>query len=197
VNRLKHVIVIMGTPGVGKTSIASSLASRIHAKNMNLGILAKTKGYILGNDPERDSLIVDTKRLSEHLKEVVRGLDGDVVIEEHYAHEVVPKNLIKIAFVLRRNPIILEKILTERGFNRRKVLENVAAEILDVCLFDAIKTYGKKLVCEIDVAEKSVEEVVNELMEVLENRKSCSVGIVDWIRDLEQAGKIEDYLSWL
>ena len=196
-NKLKHVIVIMGTPGVGKTSISSSLASRIHAKYMNLGTLAKTKGYILGSDPERDSLIVDIKRLSEHLKEVVRGLDGDVVIEEHYAHEVVPKNLIKIAFVLRRNPIILEKILTERGFDRKKVLENVAAEILDVCLFDAINAYGKKLICEIDVAEKSVEEVVNELMEVLENRKSCSVGIVDWIGDLEQAGKLDDYLSWL
>jgi len=55
----------------------------------------------------------------------------------------------------------------------------------------------KKLICEIDVAEKSVEEVVNELMEVLENRKSCSVGIVDWIGDLEQAGKLDDYLSWL
>ncbi len=196
-NKLKHVIVLMGTPGVGKTSIASSLASRIHARYINLGTLAKTNGYILGNDPERDSLIVDIKRLSEHLKEVVLGLNCDVIIEEHYAHEVVPKNLIRIAFVLRRNPIILEKILTERGFDRRKVLENVAAEILDVCLFDAIKTYGKKLVCEIDVARKSVEEVVSELIEMLEKKRSCSIGIVDWIRNLEQAGKIEDYLSWL
>jgi len=186
----------MGTPGVGKSSLATHLASKIQATHIDLGTFAEINGCISGKDLERDTLIVDTKKLSFHIKEVCQSLGGNVVIEGHYAHEVVPKNLVSKVFVLRKNPMILEKVLTEKGFSRKKVMENVVAEILDVCLFDAIKTYGKRKVCEIDVTGKSIETVVNELIDVLDGKKKCSIGVVDWIQELEGEGKIEDYLGW-
>lgn len=73
-------------------------------------------------------------------------------------------------------------------------MENLAAEALDVCLYDAIKRCGVKKVCEIDVTSKSVGEVVEEILEVLSGSRECRVGVVDWLGKLESEGKLDEYL---
>ena len=195
-----RVIVITGTPGVGKTTVAEALATRLKALHLSLGDLVRDEDLVLGVDEERRTLIADLKRLSKRVRDIICGASQDVVVEGHYAPDVVPHSLVSYAFVLRRDPDDLRVKLEERGFKERKVLENVASEILDVCLISAVKEYGAELVDEIDVTHMSVEEVVEEALGVLRGRKEAKVGKVDWLGRLEEDGRLRkflDQLNWL
>jgi broad-specificity NMP kinase len=72
--------------------------------------------------------------------------------------------------------------------------ENLQAEIIDICLGEAIEVHAGR-VCELDVTGKTVEEVVGEILDVLEKRKNCFVGIVDWMGTLEVEGILDEYLK--
>ena len=122
-------------------------------------------------------------------------MEGTIIIDGHYASAVVPKKEVDRAFVLRRDPRDLKKTLEERGYGEKKVHENVAAEILDACLWDTISDCGLNKVCEIDVSSKTVNETVEWIILVLDNKKKCKVGIVDWLGTLEKAGQLENYLK--
>jgi broad-specificity NMP kinase len=62
-------------------------------------------------------------------------------------------------------------------------------------LVDALNVHGGGEVCELDVSGKNVEEIVKEILAVLEGRKKCCVGIVDWLGKLESEGVLDDYLK--
>jgi broad-specificity NMP kinase len=72
----------------------------------------------------------------------------------------------------------------------------LASEILDVCLFEALREHEKEKVCEVDVTGKTVDSVMTEILAVLENRKKCRVGCVDWLGMLEAQGVLDDYLKF-
>lgn len=134
-------------------------------------------------------------RLSKRVREIIRSSPKDVVIEGHYAPDVVPSSLASHVFVLRRDPDDLKVKLEERGFKERKVLENVASEVLDVCLFSAVKKYGVDKVDEIDLSYMSVEEAVEEIIQVLNGQRPMKVGKVDWLGKLEEEGRLEKLLN--
>lgn len=146
-------------------------------------------------DEERDTLIADLERLSRRVQEIILSSDRDVIIEGHLAPHVVPPEHVTIAFVLRRNPEELKHILESRNYSERKVAENLAAEILDVCLHDAVNRFGIKKVCEVDVTSRDAENVAREILDVLNGLRECRIGIVDWLSKLETEGKLEEYLK--
>ena len=76
-------------------------------------------------------------------------------------------------------------------------MENLAAEILDVCLFDAVDVCGVEKLCEMDTTSKSPEEVVDEIISVIKGERKPEVGIVDWLGMLESEGILDDYLKEL
>ncbi|MFA5365848.1 MAG: hypothetical protein WC325_11765, partial [Candidatus Bathyarchaeia archaeon] len=73
--------------------------------------------------------------------------------------------------------------------------ENLAVEILDVCLWDSVNACGANKVCEIDVSNKTVDDVVDELVFVLKENQTCSYGAVDWLTVLELSGQLDEYLK--
>jgi adenylate kinase len=95
---------------------------------------------------------------------------------------------------LRRNPKELKGFMERCGYVDSKLWENLQAEIVDVCLVEAIQTQQGK-VCELDVTGLSVDEVVRMILDVLDERKACYVGIVDWLGILEQEGLTDRYLK--
>jgi broad-specificity NMP kinase len=80
------------------------------------------------------------------------------------------------------------------GFSGRKLWENLASEILDVCLCDALNVYEEKKVCELNVSGKNAEEIVCELLDILNCSRKCRVGVVDWLGKLESEGLLEEFL---
>ncbi|PVX24269.1 MAG: hypothetical protein CW691_08150 [Candidatus Bathyarchaeum sp.] len=166
--KIRTVILVTGTPGVGKTTVSQKLASKRDASYIGITELVKSENLVTSVDEERKTLIADTKKVSERLQEILAQLDEEIIVEGHYAVDVVPKKEVNIVFVLRRDPHELKNVLTNRGYAEKKVYENLGAEILDVCLWDAISACGADKVCEIDVSGKTVEAVVKEMILVLE-----------------------------
>ncbi|MGB9854432.1 MAG: adenylate kinase family protein, partial [Candidatus Bathyarchaeales archaeon] len=186
-----------GTPCVGKTSLARLLASKLNAVYINLTELAVGENFILSRDEKRGSLIVDESRMKNKIGKIVKECgEKSVIVDGHYAASVVPEKLATHIFVLRRNPMELRNFMEKAGFSGDKLWENLASEILDICLVDALNVYGEEKVCELDVSGRSVEEVVTEILEVLKGLKKCHVGIVDWLGMLESRGLLEEFLRF-
>jgi len=197
VTEFRRVILVTGTPGVGKTSISRLLASKLDAVYISLAELVKQERLISGVDKARETLIADTDKVSKRVKEIIKNSECDVIVDGHYAVDVVPTKAVHMVFVLRRDPSELKSVMENRGFKERKLWENLAAEILDVCLWDAVSACGSEKVCEIDVSGKRIEEVVEDVLSVLEERKKCRVGIVDWLGKLEGEGRLHEFLKLL
>ena len=190
----RRVILVTGTPGVGKTSISRLLASKLDAVYVSLAELVERERLISGVDKARETLIADTDKVSKRVKEIIRNSECDVIVDGHYAVDVVPTKDVHMVFVLRRDPSELKSVMENRGFKEKKLWENLAAEILDVCLWDAVSTCGSDKVCEIDVSGKRIEEVVEDMILMLEGRKKCRVGIVGWLGKLEGEGRLHEFL---
>jgi adenylate kinase len=195
VKGFRRVILVTGTPVVGKTVVSSLLASKLDAVHVNLTELVKRERLTSGMDKVRKTLIADTDRVSKRVEEIMRSSQRDVIIDGHYAVDVVPAMDVHVVFVLRRNPEELKSFMENCGFKGRKLWENLAAEILDVCLWDAVSACGPDKVCEIDVSGKRVEDVVEEMLLVLEGRRKCRVGIVDWLGKLEGEGRLHEFMK--
>jgi adenylate kinase len=192
---MKRVILITGTPCVGKTTAAKELVSKLGAQYINLTDFAKTFGLTQGEDAERKTIIIDEEKMRQKLTETIEASGSPyIIVDGHYAAAVTPKNLVNSVFVLRRNPKELKEFMEKCGFSDAKLYENLSAEILDSCLVEAMQTQAGK-VCELDVTGKTVEETVNEIMGILDKGTKCYAGVVDWLGMLEREGLTDQYLK--
>jgi adenylate kinase len=195
VQNIRKVILVTGAPGVGKTTVSNKLASRLTASYIGVTELVKKENLITSVDEARQTLIADTDKVSKRIQEILKSSEGSIIIEGHYVVDVVPKKDVDTVFVLRRDPSELKDVLEKRGFGGKKLWENIAAEILDVCLLDALSACGAEKVCEIDVSGKTVEDVVQEIITMLEKKEACQSGIVDWLGKLEDEGRLGEFLK--
>jgi adenylate kinase len=191
----KRVILITGTPCTGKTATAKQLTVMLDALNINLTEYAKAYKLTQGEDKERKTIIIDEEKIRIKLAETINAADkANVIVDGHYAASVTPTEIVTKVFVLRRNPKELKHFMEQCGFEGAKLWENLSAEILDICLVEAIQAQPGK-VCELDVTGKTVENVVRDILDVLEKGKKCYTGIVDWLGMLEGEGLTDEYLK--
>lgn len=176
----RKVILLTGVPGVGKTTIAALLSERLKGVHVNLSELALAEGLVTGYDSIRETSIVDLERMTTRLMEIIREGRDPLVIEGHFSQDVVSPERVSNVFVLRRAPWRLKDELESRGYNPEKVKENVEAELLDVCLVEAIEAYGKEKVCELDTTGIKPDEIIETITSVLRGERSCEIGI-DWL----------------
>ena len=191
----KRVILVTGTPAVGKTTVATKLAEQLKAQYVNLTDFAKKEHLISEMDETRDTAVIDEKTMRRKLRRLICKAEADVVIDGHYAAAVTPKSLVTNVFVLRRNPVQLREFMRKRGYSEAKKKENLEAEILDVCLVEALNKQEKNRVCELDFSEKTAVETLKEILDVLDGKRSCQVGCVDWLSLLEREGKTAEFLQ--
>ena len=191
---MKRVILITGTPCVGKTTTAKLLVAKLNAQYINLTEYAKTNKLILGEDTQRQTAIIDEESMKKRLEKTIVEANTDVIIDGHYAASVTPSDLTTHVFVLRRNPKELKMYMRKCGFAESKLNENLAAEILDNCLVETLQAQQSN-VCELDVTGKAVEEILNEILDVLDKGKKCYSGFIDWLGMLEHEGILDDYLK--
>ena len=192
---MKRVILITGTPCVGKTSVAKALATKLKAEYINLTDYAKTNNLTLGEDKERNTTVINEEAMQKKLSQTLdSSQSSSFVIDGHYASAVTPTDHVTLVFVLRRHPKELKMFMEKRGYSGTKMSENLQAEILDVCLSEAIEMHAGR-VCELDVTGKSVDDVVGLILDILEKRKTCIVGSVDWLGTSERQGILDQYLQ--
>ena len=181
-------IVVTGTPGTGKTKFSKALAKKLRYNYVDLNeFLLKTKCYE-GFDYERRSYVINIGKA----KSIVRKkfATGCFIFDSHLSHLIIPKEFVKICFVLRTSPYVLEKRLLSRGFDRQKVLENCSAEILDVILKEAIDEYGAENICELDTTTTTVNELVSYAIKVIKGAEKPKIGIVNWLKLVQENGDL-------
>lgn len=167
--------LISGTPGTGKTSVAKLLSKELNYKLIKINDFAKEKNLIISKDKKRNSDIVDTNKLNKEISK----LKGNFVIEGHLAHFCKGD----FCIVLRTNPKELEKRLKKKKWNSSKIKENVDAEIIDVCLQEALQI--NKNVYEIDTTNKKPREIVETIKKILNGiDKGHLPGKIDWTKFL-------------
>lgn len=167
-------VALTGTPGTGKTTVASHLETDLDVIDLNR--LVEDEDLTAGEDAKRDSWIADLTALRNHLA----GRD-DVVFESHLAHHLPVDRVV----VLRCHPVELERRLRERGASVEKAAENADAEALDVVLAEAVAEHGEGAVYELDTTDRSPDAVAREVEAVLRNERAPAVGIVDFVEYLE------------
>ncbi len=162
-------IALTGTPGVGKTSVAKELKKRGYDV---LSINDIADEFVVGYDEERQSKIVDEDALNEYIKKIREK--GLMFIEGHLSHLLD----VDAVIILRCNPEELKKRLAKKGWNERKIRENLEAEALDIILDRALEKHEK--IWEIDVTEKSVSETANEIVKIVKQKPPPNYGKIDW-----------------
>src|SRR5512136_2332628 len=157
----RQTILVTGTPCVGKTTVAKRLATDLDALYINLTELAEKENLALGRDKKRKTTIINETKMRKKLREIIGTTQKPaVIIDGHYASAVTPKTVVTKVFVLRRNPVELKQLMEKRGFKEQKLWENLASEILDVCLVEALRAYEKEKICELDITGQTIQTVV-------------------------------------
>lgn len=185
------VILIGGSPGSGKTKVASILGAKLSTEVISLTVLAEKSGCISMKDKVRDTGIINEDCLVDAIINEVGEKRKRVVVEGHYI-DLVPSGSVEIVFILRAHPAVLRERLTKRGYTESKVNENVEAEVIGVCQMDALDSFGEAKVFEIDTSQGPPSDSVDTMIELMKN--PAQGNRIDWMHQLEQEGRLADFL---
>lgn len=163
------IISVTGTPGVGKTTVSKLLSERLDYEYVSVKDFAVENGI---GEKIGDEIEIDVGELAEMMAGEFKG--RNVVIDGHLSH-FVPSDVV---VVLRAHPKLVAERLKERGYPRKKLAENVEAELIDVILVEALEENER--VIEVDTTGKTPGEVVDEIISLLMSGVRRRVGIVDW-----------------
>ncbi|MGA9098208.1 MAG: adenylate kinase family protein [Methanotrichaceae archaeon] len=183
-------IALTGTPGTGKSTVATLLPYKV------IDINALVKGGLnQGIDPERGCLEADMDGLEKRLDELGDMDDTDntdradaaniTIIEGHIAHYFTDS-----AIVLRLDPKELKKRLIARGYSEKKIRENLEAEALDVILIEAVEFCD--CVDEIDTTGLSPANVADLVVGIIQGKIRQPPGQVSWLEDFIDSGWAEE-----
>ena len=161
---MSKLIVISGTPGTGKTNLAVLLRKKInfdhleihdHYKNISSEYNKKKKCYD-----------VDLKKFESLVKEKKKKSKDGLIVDTHISH-LLPKKMVDLCIILIcSNLKKLEKRLKERKYSKKKIRENLDAEIFQVCLNEAKEKKHKILV--LDTSKRlTKKEIINAIKETL------------------------------
>jgi adenylate kinase len=193
---MKRVILITGTPCTGKTTLAKHLTTNLDALHINLTEFANKHHLILKQDPHRKTAIINETKMRKKITQTINTTHKpNIIIDGHYAAAIVPKHLATHTFVLRRNPIELRRLMEKRGYTGTKLWENLASEILDICLIEALHKQKKETVYELDTTHKTTKNLTNKITTILNKHKKSTTPNVDWLGMLEKKGILDEYLK--
>ncbi|KAF9540876.1 hypothetical protein EC957_003682 [Mortierella hygrophila] len=147
-------ILITGTPGTGKTTTSEMAAEATGLTHINVGDLVKAKSLHEGLDTEYDSYILDEDKLVDEMEEMMRP--GGKIVDFHTC-EIFPERWFDLVIVLRTDNGVLYPRLESRGYNAKKINENMECEIMQVVLEEARESYEEQIVIELE--SNSIEQM--------------------------------------
>jgi adenylate kinase len=173
-NRKYPNILISGTPGVGKTSFTTLLQSRIsdeknyQMKNINLGEIVNEKKLYKNWNKEFNVPEFDEDMVCDYLENLIE--EGGCLLDFHSAG-FLPEDWVDLIVLLRCNNTELYDRLKERGYNEKKITENIECEIMEVTADDVKENFNSEKIMElksevIDDMEKNLDIVMDKINEL-------------------------------
>ncbi len=141
-------IIVGGTPGTGKTTLAKRLAKKLNFHYLDVNKIIEKYNISEGYDKKRDTKIIDTKKLNLALTKEIRNFKQSkegIIIDSHLSH-YLPKKYVDLCIVTKCNLKELENRLKKKKYSKSKIRENLDAEIFDVCLNEAKENRHKVIV---------------------------------------------------
>lgn len=172
-------VIITGTPGTGKTSVSKILSEKLGFRLVHVNDLIDEKHLYSGHHPSKGYKIVDLDELSIEIEKLIKE-NEDMIVEGHLSHYFENQNIVDHVIVLRSRPDILKERLKTRNWTDSKVEENLEAEALDICTYEAVESYGEK-VNEIDTTDSSIEDVAECIVEVVHGDKHFPPGNLNFM----------------
>ena len=129
------IIVISGTPGTGKTTIAKFLAKKYRLKYIEGDKFIQKNKLREDWDKRLRTWNVNTNKLNMALIKLIKK-EKNLVIDSHLGH-YLPKKYVDICIIVKCNPKVLRRRLTERKYHEEKIKHNTDSELFDVCLNEA------------------------------------------------------------
>jgi adenylate kinase len=129
------LIVITGTPGVGKSTLARRLAKKKEFTRLDLHNFYKD--ISTGYDRSAKCYDINLKKLQKLVETKLDECETKyLVLDSHIAH-LLPKKLVYRCLLLTCDLKKLKRRLVGRKYSTRKIQENLQAEIFQVCLEEA------------------------------------------------------------
>jgi adenylate kinase len=176
-------VALTGTPGTGKSAVATLLQLKGFTI-VRLNELAVETKSVDGFDKKRDTKLVDITKLNNYIKKHYKT-DELVFFDGHIAHLL--RSMDKI-IILRCHPQHLRKRLATKGWKEEKIQENIDAETIDVILCEAVEKHPKENIFEINTTKKTIEEISTLIMTLVkknfEPTKPYSIGQIDWSEEI-------------
>lgn len=169
------IILITGTPCVGKSTIGNLVTEKIGAEILDLRKIAEKYGFL---ETKNDAVFVDETKITSAVKKEIEK-NKNYVIPSHLSQYVSPE-IVDFCFVLRCNPDILKRRLEERDYSKEKIEENILCEVLDSCLIESLELGHEKHLYEIDTTNKKPSDIANEILNVIKNKTKPFFGDVSW-----------------
>ncbi|XP_056663457.1 adenylate kinase isoenzyme 6-like [Monodelphis domestica] len=136
-------ILLMGTPGVGKTTLGKELASRTGLKYVNVGDLAQERQLCDDFDKEYKCPVLDEDRVVDELENKMK--EGGVIVDYHGC-DFFPERWFHIVFVLQTDNSVLYTRLEKRGYSEKKLQDNIQYEIFQILYEEAMDSYKPEIV---------------------------------------------------
>ena len=141
--RVAPNILITGTPGTGKSTLCQRLTESAGVRWINVGDFAKKNGCLGDWDERYECHELDEDKLIDELEDVMA--EGNVIVE-HHVTDIFPERWFDSVFVLRTDNTKLYDRLQQRGYNDKKLQDNLQCEIFQTILDEAEESYKPEIV---------------------------------------------------
>ncbi len=159
------LIVITGTPGSGKTTIAKEVASKIKDSELvHANDLIKSK-HIFSSYSKDGAMVVKLDMLAREIDRLRKSSGKRIlIIEGHVLCDMKIKGA--TAVVIREHLETMRNRLEERGYAKKKINDNLVSEAIDYCGANASMNYKEsfELMNSKDAASTIVSIIEGKMM---------------------------------
>ncbi len=180
----KKVIVISGTPGTGKTTVANKIIKMLKPffdkgdiDYVNVKEFVEKHKIYDYYDKNLETFIVDVDTFIDELRRYIDNSNYVLFLLDGHLGSYLPKEITLFTVITECDIRILKKRLEDRGYSEVKVRDNLDSEIFKECYYDALDNKHKISVINTsfmnDEYENNVKEIAKKIKRYLKitNRK--------------------------